>query len=276
MPRPMIAIVLTVVLSALVLAQTEKLDYATIGRIRDEGLNRSQVMDHISWLSDVYGPRLTGIAGHSAGERLGDEEVRRVGPGQRPPGALRSSARAGRSCASTRSMLEPQVQPLIGFPQEWSPGTKGTVTADVVRVQIASEADFAKYRGKLAGKIVLTQPARAGPAARRADRPADGRQGHRGSRDDAGARRRGRRRTGRRGGGDGVGSRRGGVPRSKVDRVPTQPEGVVAMFDRGSDSDMAAGGSDLSWQQQRPDGGTIFPSGSRRARRQRRHRACRA
>ena len=39
-------------------------------------------------------------------------------------------------------------------------------------------------------------------------------------------------------------------------------EGVVAIFDRGSDSDMAAGGSDLSWQQQHPDGGTIFPNGS--------------
>src|SRR5262249_32964205 len=41
-------------------AQSEKLDYAAIGRIRAEGMNRSQVMDHISWLSDVYGPRLTG------------------------------------------------------------------------------------------------------------------------------------------------------------------------------------------------------------------------
>ena len=38
----------------------ENLDYAMIARIREEGLNRSQVMDHISWLSDVYGPRLTG------------------------------------------------------------------------------------------------------------------------------------------------------------------------------------------------------------------------
>src|SRR5262245_20314816 len=45
---------------AFVEAQTEKMDYATIGRIRDEGLARSQVMDHVSWLSDVYGPRLTG------------------------------------------------------------------------------------------------------------------------------------------------------------------------------------------------------------------------
>ena len=38
----------------------EELDYAMMGKIREEGLTRSQVMDHISWLSDVYGPRLTG------------------------------------------------------------------------------------------------------------------------------------------------------------------------------------------------------------------------
>src|SRR5206468_11321491 len=39
-------------------------------------------------------------------------------------------------------------------------------------------------------------------------------------------------------------------------------EGAVAVFERGSDSDMAAGGSDLTWQQQHPDGGTIFPAGA--------------
>ena len=74
----------------------------------------------------------------------------------------------------TAHLVEPQIQPLIGFPQEWSSGTKGPVTADVVRVQIASEADFEKYRGKLAGKIVLTQPARERADARRADHPAHG------------------------------------------------------------------------------------------------------
>jgi len=35
-------------------------------------------------------------------------------------------------------------------------------------------------------------------------------------------------------------------------------EGVVAVLDRGSDSDMSAGGSDLSWSAQRTDGGTVF------------------
>src|SRR5436853_6473407 len=62
--RPMRRTLLIVLLAAsagtMVLTQSEKLDYAMLGRIRDEGLSRSQVMEHISWLSDVYGPRLTG------------------------------------------------------------------------------------------------------------------------------------------------------------------------------------------------------------------------
>src|SRR3954453_17952851 len=49
--------------AAIVVAQGEKLDYQMLGSIRNEGLNRSQVMDHVSWLSDVYGPRLTGSPG---------------------------------------------------------------------------------------------------------------------------------------------------------------------------------------------------------------------
>jgi Zn-dependent M28 family amino/carboxypeptidase len=34
---------------------------------------------------------------------------------------------------------------------------------------------------------------------------------------------------------------------------------VTALLERGPDSDLSAGGSDLSWQTQRVDGGTIFP-----------------
>jgi len=60
MRRPVLVLVLAAIASTFVLAQSDRLDYQTIGRIRDEGLNRSQVMDHVSWLSDVYGPRLTG------------------------------------------------------------------------------------------------------------------------------------------------------------------------------------------------------------------------
>ena len=151
----------------------------------------------------------------------------------------------------TAHMVEPQIQPLTGFPQEWSSGTKGPVTADVVRVQIASEADLARYHGKLAGKIVLPQSARRvrmleGPVILRMT-----------ERDIAEAE------TTPVPTSPGGGGRGGAaaVFRQKVNDFYVQ-EGVVAVFDRGSDGDMAAGGSDLSWQQQHPDGGTIFPNGA--------------
>ena len=245
-------------------AQTDTLDYAMLGRIRDEGLSRSQVMDHISWLSDVYGPRLTGSPGiQQAGEwamkTLNEWGLSNVHQERWSLGKGWSLVRF------SAHLVEPQVQPLIGFPHEWSSGTKGTITAEVVRAPIANEADFAKYRGKLAGKIVLTQPARVvrmleGPIILRMDdkntaeaetTPVPAARGGRGGAPAGGAD------DPQPGGGRGAQV----AFRQKVADFYTS-EGVVALFDRGSDSDMAAGGSDLSWQQQHPDGGTIFPNGA--------------
>src|SRR5207249_8616029 len=134
-----IAFILLAVLAAIVFleAQAEKIDYATIGRIRDEGLSRSQVMDHVSWLSDVYGPRLTGSpaiqqASEWAMKKFADWGLTNVHQERWKLGKGWSLVRF------SAHMIEPQVQPLIGLPGEWSAATKGTVTADVVRVQIAT------------------------------------------------------------------------------------------------------------------------------------------
>ncbi len=249
--RVLLVTVLAASAPVFVLAQRETLDYAMLGRIRDEGLNRSQVMDHISWLSDVYGPRLTGSPGIQQASEWTMKRFREWGL----VNAHQERWAFGKGWSLVRftaHLVEPQIQPLIGFPQEWSSGTKGPITADVVRVQIANDADIAKYRGTLAGKIILAQPARRvrmleGPFILRMNEtetaeaettpvPAV----------------------------TAAGGGRGGTAaafRQKVSDFYVQ-EGVVAVFDRGSDSDMAAGGSDMSWQQQRPDGGTVFPSGS--------------
>ncbi len=241
-------------------------DYATLAQIRDEGLNRSQVMDHISWLSDVYGPRLTGSP---AILQASDWAIRKFNEWGLV-NAHRETWPFGKGWSLVRfsaQMIEPQVQPLIGFPGSWTPGTNGTVTADVVRVQIDGEADFEKYRGKLAGKIVLSQPARAVPmleglivhrmgeqdfaeaATTPVTRPtAAGRgRGGRGNSDPDDEDETGR-----------------GRARSFNARVAQfcKAEGAVAIFNRGSDTIMASIGSDLSPQQQHTDGGTIFPTGN--------------
>jgi hypothetical protein len=251
MKRTILGLLLAASIATFVGAQTEKLDYATLGHIRDEGMNHSQVMDIVSWLSDVYGPRLTGSPGlqHAsewAMKKMGEWGLANVHQERWAFGKGWSLVRF------SAHMTEPQIQPIIGFPHEWSAGTKGTITGDVVRVQIANDADFAKYKGKLAGKIVLGQPARVvrmleGPfILRMTDKdlaeadttpiPAAA-------------------------GGGGRGGQAAAAFRQRVSDFLVS-EGVVALFDRGSDGDMAAGGSDLSWQQQHTDGGTIFPNGS--------------
>src|SRR5471032_3126088 len=159
MRRAILVMLLAASAAPFVGAQGDRLDYAMLGSIRDEGLNRSQVMDRISWLSDVYGPRLTGSPGIQQASEWTMKTFREWGL----VNVHQERWSFGKGWSLVRfsaHLVEPQIQPLIGFPQEWSSGTKGLVTADVVRVQIANEADFAKYRGTLSGKIVLAQPAR--------------------------------------------------------------------------------------------------------------------
>jgi hypothetical protein len=236
-------------------APAEKLDLAMIARIKDEGMARSQVMDHISWLSDVYGPRLTGGPGI---KQAADWALKKFAEWGLANGHLETFP-FGKGWSLVRfsaHLVEPQVEPLIGFPGSWSSGTRGAVVADVVRVQATTEAELEKYRGTLKGKVVLTQPARAvrmleGPFILRMT-----------DKDFEEARTIPEGRAGRGGrGAAGGGGRGAAVSFQQKLQDFYKAEGVVALFNRGSDSDMSAGGSDLSWTQQRPDGGTNFPAG---------------
>ena len=58
----------------------EKADVGVLNRIWDEGVNRSQIMDTLSYLTDVFGPRL---AGHEKSVRMDGGQVQGVGNGQR-------------------------------------------------------------------------------------------------------------------------------------------------------------------------------------------------
>jgi hypothetical protein len=224
----------------------ETLDYATLARIREEGLLRSQVMDHAAWLTDNFGPRITGTpqmrqAGDWAVARLKSWGLANVHEEPFPFGKGWSLVRFH------AHMTEPQPQPIIGYPKGWSPSTTGTVTADVVQAVLRSDADFAKYHGTLKGKVVLTQPARE-------VRMLEGRVVWRMSDEDLAE------------------AARLPVPPEEIlrSKPPVRPtfddklqefllaEGVVATLDRGGDSAMAMQHRAPDIEVQRPDGGTIF------------------
>jgi len=133
-------------------------DLDAVARIKDEGLQRSQVMDTLWYLTDVHGPRLTnspairGAAAWAEG-RLRDWGVSNVREETWGP--------FGRGWANDRTaanVIAPQPFPLLTAPRAWTPGTDGPVKADVAVTAIRAEADFAKWTGKLSGKVVLNNP----------------------------------------------------------------------------------------------------------------------
>jgi len=131
-----------------------------IARIRDEGLNHSQVMQTLSYLTDVIGPRLTG----SPNLKRANEWTRdRMTSWGLTNAHLEAWGPFGRGWSLKRfsaQVIEPQAIPLIAAPKAWSPGFDQPITADVIYLDAKTESDLEKYKGKLKGAIVLVSPVR--------------------------------------------------------------------------------------------------------------------
>ena len=127
----------------------------TIDKIRDEGMNRSQVMNTLSYLTDVIGGRLTNSPGMKRANEWTRDEMKKYGLQNAKLEAWGPWGRGWSLKSFSAQVIQPQAIPVIAFPKAWSPSTKGAVTAEVVYFDAEKEEDFAKYKGKLAGKIVL-------------------------------------------------------------------------------------------------------------------------
>ncbi len=142
---------------------TETLDLDAIYRIKEEGLQRSKVMEIESYLTDVYGPRLTGSpnikeAADWAQKTMKDWGLANVHLETWPFG------RGWQNQRFTANALTPRAYPLIAYPKAWTPGTNGPVTGEAVVALINTEKDFDAFRGKLRGKFVLATAMRDVPA----------------------------------------------------------------------------------------------------------------
>jgi len=162
-------LVLTALLSLLVAmpltaqwAITEKLDLDAIYKIKDEGLQRSKVMEIESYLTDVYGPRLTGSPNIKEAADWAQKTMKEWGLAN----VKTETWPFGRGWQNQRfvaNAVTPRAYPLIAYPKAWTPGTNGPVTGEAVMAVIASDKDFDTYRGKLRGKFALSVAMRAVP-----------------------------------------------------------------------------------------------------------------
>jgi hypothetical protein len=136
--------------------ETEKIDLGVLHRIKYEAFGtNSRVMDTLFYLTDVYGPRLTGSPNI---RDAADWSVKKMKEWGLANVKMETWGPFGRGWAATRfsaMMKEPEFQPIIGFAQPWSPGTNGPVSGQAVMAVIAGPEDLEKFKGKLKGKIVL-------------------------------------------------------------------------------------------------------------------------
>lgn len=153
-------------LVALTAFSAENVDLEAVHRIRQEAFKRSQVMDHLFYLVDVHGPRITGspefqAAAEWSAERLegwGLKNARLEKWGPFGQGWSRSYYSA--------HLVEPGYEALIGVPIGWTPSTDGLVEATPVLAPLQRYATFKRdeasidafieeYRGKLGDAVVL-------------------------------------------------------------------------------------------------------------------------
>ena len=140
-------------------AAEEPIDYEMVGKIMDEGFNRSHVMDTLYHLTDVIGPRLT----NSPGMRQAADWTRGEFDSYGLDKAELEYFPFGRGWSYdtiTVHMTAPRRRQLSAMPIAWHPGTDGELEAEVFLAPIESKKDLEKYAGKLEGKIVLVSKAR--------------------------------------------------------------------------------------------------------------------
>src|SRR5262245_43579662 len=128
---------------------------AVLARIRDEAMNRSQVLDLALGLSDLNGPRLSGSAGYMRAATWARDRLASWGLAH---AALEPWGRRGPSWELDRFSIEmtaPTYLRIHAIPRAWTLATEGVVSGAPLVVRIRADTDYARYQGKLKGAIVL-------------------------------------------------------------------------------------------------------------------------
>jgi carboxypeptidase Q len=137
-------------------SQTENIDLTMVYKIKQEGSRNSKIEELAFGLTDFVGPRLTGSTGNNRGnewakkkmEELGFQNVRIEEGGE--------FTRGGWDNLKTYAALTaPYYANFACNPVAWTGSTNGLIKSEVILLDVRSESDLEKYKGKLSGKIVL-------------------------------------------------------------------------------------------------------------------------
>ena len=166
------AFVLLAAVYATPLAAQEKPDATMLARIRAEGMDRSQVLDLYGHLTDAIGPRLTGSPAFRQAADWTLERLRGWGLAD----AHLEAFEFGRGWTLEKQVLgmtAPRYFPLVGYPEAWSPPTRGLVEGTPIYIGDQDADAVRAMAARLRGAIVLPVPPQTAFVTEDRPQPAD-------------------------------------------------------------------------------------------------------
>ena len=133
-------------------------DWDVVAQIREEGLQRSQIANTLSYMTDVLGARLTNSIAMDNAQRWAVEEMKRIGLNgiNREP-FMEYGVSWDNEYVSIH-LLEPDYQPMVGYPIAHTPGTNGKQELPAVIADVRTRQDLETLEGKIRGVAVLSTP----------------------------------------------------------------------------------------------------------------------
>jgi carboxypeptidase Q len=142
---------------------TENIDLTMYARIREEGFKHSHVMEFGAALADGIGPRLTGSPNMAKANAWTRDTLTKIGLENAHLEDWGEFGMGWQQINTWVRLVSPDPEPLWAQAAPWSPATNGPVSGEAVYIDIQQESDLEKYKGKLAGKIVLLGAMRPTP-----------------------------------------------------------------------------------------------------------------
>ncbi|MEI7831078.1 MAG: M20/M25/M40 family metallo-hydrolase [Prolixibacteraceae bacterium] len=138
------------------LAQNENVDLGMVYKIKQEGLKNSGIEEMAFWLTDFVGPRLTGSTGNNRGNEWAKKKMEELGLQNVRIESAREFTRGGWDNLKTyAAMTSPYYTSFASNPVAWTGSTPGLVKGEILLLDVKTEADLEKFKGKLSGKIIL-------------------------------------------------------------------------------------------------------------------------
>jgi carboxypeptidase Q len=129
-------------------------DLGVVTQIRQEGFHNSQVMQTASSIIDGIGERLTGSPNVKRANEWTRDQFTRWGLQNAHLEAYHFGRGWQNEFTSVR-MVAPDFMELIAYPKAWTESTGGVIKGQAFRVMAKRPEDLEKYKGQLAGKIVI-------------------------------------------------------------------------------------------------------------------------